>query len=90
MLPTLQSGEHVLVDTTRRPGRGQLAVVAHPQDRFLMVKRVSSVADDGSVEVLSDHSSLGTDSRHFGPIASADVGGVVCFSLSRMKSLAAA
>lgn len=85
MLPTLQPGEQVLVDRGATPDVGQLAVVRHPTEGLLMVKRVSTVNKAGSVEVSSDNPTVGIDSRHFGPIPSHDVDGVVSFSLSHMS-----
>ncbi len=62
---------------------GDLVVAAHPLKSIEICKRAASVGADGSVELLSDNPDAGQDSRHFGPVASSSIRGVVSFVLAR-------
>lgn len=84
MLPTLADGEFVLVDPSRRPGIGELAVAQHPtRPDLLVVKRVAAIGQDGRVELTSDNREAGTDSRTWGPVAAGAVLGLVTLLLDR-------
>jgi len=84
MLPTLAEGQFVLVDPSRRPDIGQLAVADHPtRPDLLVVKRVTAIAEDGGIELGSDNPDAGTDSRTWGPVAPASVIGTVTLLLDR-------
>ncbi len=84
MLPTLADGQFVLVDPTRRPVAGELALARHP-DRadLLVVKRVDAVLADGAFELRSDNPEAGTDSRTWGPLPPTSVLGTVTILLDR-------
>ena len=70
MLPTLKTGEDVLVvpvQKTTKLSPGDVVICLHPLTPHLrMVKRISEVFYDGSCYVLSDNTAEGTDSRSFG------------------------
>ncbi|MEL6471676.1 MAG: nickel-type superoxide dismutase maturation protease [Cyanobacteria bacterium J06623_4] len=70
MLPTLRSGEDILVHPVPKHAKiypGDIVVCRHPQQPHLrMVKRVTEAFYDGSCYVLSDNVSEGSDSRSFG------------------------
>ena len=72
MEPGLLEGDHLLVWRTRRVAPGQ--VVAVEREGRLIVKRVVAIGPEG-VTVLGDNPGQSTDSRHFGPVAKADVVG---------------
>ncbi len=87
MLPTLAKGEFVLVDGTRTPAVGQLALARHPDDAdLLVVKRVGAITADGRFEVRSDNPAAGTDSRTWGPLDPSAIVGVVTLVLDRPSS----
>jgi nickel-type superoxide dismutase maturation protease len=89
MVPTLRGGDFVVAVRTRRPRRGAVVVVEHPDRPGLeIVKRVAAVPGDvvrgrtlGPNEywVLGDHPSRSTDSRTFGAVSSGHIKGVVAF-----------
>ena len=73
MLPTLHSGEDVLVYPIPRAAKlfpGDIIICRHPQRPSLrLVKRVKEAFYDGSCYVLSDNECEGSDSRSFGVVA---------------------
>jgi nickel-type superoxide dismutase maturation protease len=73
MLPTLHSGEDVLVAPISAQSElfvGDIVVCCHPLKPALrIVKRVSEIFYDGSCYVLSDNAAAGSDSRSFGVVA---------------------
>ncbi len=84
MLPTLEDGQFVLVDGSRTPVAGDLAVAKHPhQPNLLVVKRVESVGPDGLFVLVSDNAAAGTDSRTWGPVAAESIEGTVTLLLDQ-------
>jgi hypothetical protein len=75
MEPTLRFGDRLLIDYSRAPSSGCLAVVRLPH-RPVAVKRIARHVGDGWW-VESDNLLMGTDSRVVGLIASEDVLAVV-------------
>jgi signal peptidase I len=75
MEPTLRPGDRLLVSYRRRPVPGDV-VVARFRDGTLVVKRAAERRTAGWW-LLSDHASVGVDSRHRGAVPDADVRGVV-------------
>ena len=81
MLPTLQSGDRLLLRRRRRFGHlapGTVVAFADPRpgQHQLMVKRVTQI-DGTAVTVLGDNPAASTDSRTFGPIDRASIPWVV-------------
>ncbi len=76
MEPTIAAGAFVLVDPRRQPVVGDVVVAVHPDKGIDITKRVASI-DTAGVHVLSDNEAAGQDSRHFGPVPSASIHGVV-------------
>jgi len=72
MLPTLRSGEDVLVYPIPKNAAifpGEIIVCRHPlKPHIRMIKRVTEAFYDGSCYVLSDNASEGSDSRSFGVV----------------------
>jgi len=70
MEPTLVDGQGILAVRTKRAAVGQLRCVEFPdQPGFWLVKRVESVALDGTMTVTSDNPSVAAvDSRRFGSV----------------------
>jgi nickel-type superoxide dismutase maturation protease len=73
MVPLLQPGDEVLVNPRayRRtsPCPGDIVVARHPYRTDLrVVKRITSVLENGNCELGGDNPSESTDSRYFGPI----------------------
>lgn len=74
MTPLLQPGEEVLVDVyayqASFPQVDELVIAIHPQYCDLhIIKRVVSVAEDGSCFLQGDNLTQSNDSRSFGAIA---------------------
>ncbi len=79
MRPALEPGDRLVVVRGCRPRPGQVVAVADPrQPGRVVVKRVADVSGAGVV-VLGDNSAASTDSRHFGPVATAAVRGRVVY-----------
>ena len=80
MLPTLREGDLLLVRHGARVGVGDLVVARFP-DGTLAVKRAAEERRTRTGEagwwLLSDNPDEGVDSRHRGPVAEAQVVGVV-------------
>jgi type IV secretory pathway protease TraF len=75
MLPTLRSGDRLLIRYRAAPRPGKMVVVRLP-DRPVAVKRAAQRVGDGW-DVRSDNAVVGTDSRVFGAIPGEDVLAVV-------------
>lgn len=81
MLPTLRSGEDVLVKPVSSASvlsPHDVVVCIHPfKPSVRIVKRVSETFYDGGCYVLSDNAAEGTDSRSFGVVARSHIIGKV-------------
>ncbi|HAE05427.1 S26 family signal peptidase [Richelia intracellularis] len=70
MIPLLQSGEEILVDTQAYkqiyPQVGDIVIAQLPFQGEKIVKRVAAVLEDGSCFLVGDNYSESTDSRHYG------------------------
>lgn len=80
MEPALEPGDWLLVDpdayARRAPLRADLVLAPDPREpERLLIKRIGSVAADGSLELLGDASEASTDSRTFGSIRLSEVRG---------------
>ncbi len=82
MLPTLRTGDRLLVDYRREVRSGDL-VVARLADGTVAVKRAAerrtTRANGPGWWLLSDNPDVGVDSRHRGVVAQEDVLAVVRF-----------
>ena len=84
MLPTLRSGEELLIDPRayqKHPIQpGDIVVVRHPfRSDVAPVKRVAAVLDDGRCDVRGDNPGASTDSRSYGALDPGHiVGRVTC------------
>ncbi len=81
MNPTLQEGDWVFVDKgafqREGPHVDDIVLAEHPQkNNFYMVKRVSSKKDEAYF-LEGDNTQESTDSRHFGPLSSRGIIGLV-------------
>ena len=78
MAPTLLAGDRLLVWRTRSVAVGDLVAVPDPRDAArVLVKRVAAVGPDGTLDVRGDAPGASTDSRTFGAVDPATVGGRV-------------
>lgn len=70
MEPTLVAGHGLIGVRWARARVGELRCVEHPDEPgFWLVKRVESVASDGTMRVSSDNRTVAAvDSRRFGPV----------------------
>jgi nickel-type superoxide dismutase maturation protease len=81
MEPTLRAGQRLLVSTLtarlRAPRPGEVWVLRHPSEPFLLVKRVHARVGL-AFEVRGDNPRASTDSEQYGPVPRASfVGRVV-------------
>ncbi|MEZ5340329.1 MAG: S26 family signal peptidase [Acidimicrobiales bacterium] len=84
MLPTLQCGEFVLVNSARHPAKGDIVVTEHPISGIPIVKRFGdNPGPRDGIWLISDNLDEGTDSRAFGPVPAASIAGVVTLILNR-------
>ena len=78
MLPTLRSGDVVLVDPDANACVGDIVVVDHPYKQSVkLIKRVGSIDANGRYFLIGDDPDSSTDSRILGSIARSDVIGKV-------------
>jgi len=82
MIPVLKPGDEVLVDPRayRRalPRPGDIVVARHPyRTDAHVVKRVSSVSENGECALRGDNASESTDSRSFGHVSAGHILGRV-------------
>lgn len=73
MIPVLLPGDEVLVDRRayrdQPPRQGDIVLAQRPdKPQVTMIKRVSSVLEDGRLILLGDNPDQSTDSRLFGPV----------------------
>lgn len=72
MVPLLQPGEEVLVDGraygAEPPEPGDVVVARHPHRDLKLVKRVTTVREDGSCLLSGDNPRESSDSRQFGAV----------------------
>lgn len=78
MLPTLKTGDRVLIDPSARIEAGDLVLANHPYKKSVrMIKRVSSIDSDGTYFLNGDYPAESTDSQTFGNIPAKDILGKV-------------
>jgi len=83
MVPSLRSGDRVLVDPRSTPEAGDVVVARHPyRSSVRIVKRLISVEADGRVSLAGDNPNESTDSRTFGTMSRSDLLGKV---VARLK-----
>jgi nickel-type superoxide dismutase maturation protease len=80
MAPTLEHGDWLLVDRTafrrQAPRPGQLVLALDPRDpERELVKRVAAIDGDGHLLLSGDARDASTDSRSFGAVDPASLGG---------------
>jgi nickel-type superoxide dismutase maturation protease len=79
MRPTLLPGDRLVVLAGRRARPGDLVTLPDPRTPSrLVVKRVTAVSDR-MVMVRGDNPDASTDSRTFGPVPAASIGGRVIY-----------
>jgi nickel-type superoxide dismutase maturation protease len=83
MLPSLKSGDSVLVDKNSAISVRDIVVANHPfKTSVKIVKRVSSIETDGSISLIGDNPIESSDSRGFGSIKRSEVIGKVVYRLT--------
>ena len=83
MTPAFFPGEEVLYDPKayqrRLPEVGDVVVAIHPNTTQKIIKRVTSVLEDGSCFLTGDNQEASTDSRSFGFVSLKHIlGKVIC------------
>ena len=89
MRPTLNHGDHVLVDRDTPAEVGELAVAVAPGEPDLeVVKRLERIDESsGACWLTSDNREEGVDSRTWGLVPPERLRGRVTLNLSRMATL---
>lgn len=82
MLPTLESGERVLVDPRASIHEGDIILANHPFKSLQIIKRLLSIESDGRRFLTGDNPDESSDSRVFGVINRKHLVGKV---VSRLK-----
>ncbi len=83
MLPTLKSGDCVLIDPESKPEIGDIVFFRHPFIQNVnVVKRLAEITPEGNYIVLGDNPPESTDSRNFGAISPKNILGA---AVSRLK-----
>ena len=78
MLPTLKTGDRVLVDPKQTIAVGDVVLANHPYKKSVrMIKRVSSIDSDGDYFLAGDNTAQSSDSGTFGKIPAKDILGRV-------------
>lgn len=82
MLPTLESGDRVLIDPRAAIHEGDIVLASHPFKSLQIIKRLLSIESDGRIFLTGDNPTESTDSRVFGVIKRKHLIGKV---VSRLK-----
>ena len=83
MIPSLRSGERVLIDPKASVEPGDVVLAQHPyKSSVRILKRLTSIEPDGRFYLSGDNPADSTDSRTFGSISKSDVLGKV---VARLK-----
>ncbi len=83
MLPSLRSGDRVLIDPNASVQPGDVVLTRHPyKSSVRILKRLTSIEPDGRIYLSGDNPEDSTDSRSFGSISSSDILGKV---IARLK-----
>ncbi len=86
MVPTLDDGDHVLVDPGRRPEVGDVvAARPRPLAGTAVVKRVTMVTGDGGCLLASDNRAEGSEAERWGVVPADRIDGVVTVDLGRQR-----
>ena len=80
MLPTLESGDVVLLDKTGELKVGDLVLSDHPyRSSVRIIKRISEITPEGRFVLTGDNPAESSDSRTFGAVSiELMLGRVVC------------
>ena len=82
MLPTLRSGDKVLVDPKATLAPGDIVLAFHPfRSSVRIVKRLASFESDGRAHLVGDNSDESVDSGTFGTVSPSDLLGKVVAQL---------
>src|SRR6187402_3530021 len=73
MLPSLRSGDRVLIDPKGSVEAGDVVLARHPyKSSVRILKRLTSIGPDGRIYLSGDNPADSTDSRTFGTIFKSD------------------
>jgi len=83
MVPSVRSGDRVLIDPKASVKPGDVVLARHPyKSNVRILKRLSSIEPDGRFYLSGDNPDDSTDSRTFGSISISDILGKV---VARLK-----
>lgn len=83
MMPTLKTGDRVLVDPSASIEIDDIVLANHPYKKSVrMIKRVVSIDSDASYFLTGDNPTESTDSQTFGNLLAKDILGKV---VARMR-----
>lgn len=70
MLPTLKSGDQVVIKKSSKLKNGDIVVAYHPFKKSVeIIKRIKEIDENGNYFLIGDNSEESTDSRTFGAIS---------------------
>lgn len=70
MMPTVRSGDVVLIRPTADYSVGDIVLSNHPYKTSVkLLKRISQIDADGAVQLVGDNPAESTDSRAFGAVS---------------------
>jgi nickel-type superoxide dismutase maturation protease len=78
MLPSLKSGDTVIVAPSSKVKLGDIGAAAHPfKQSVTVIKRVESIDSNSRFVLIGDNPEASTDSRTFGSVPAEDIFGKV-------------
>lgn len=82
MIPSLRSGDRVLIDPKASVSPGDIVLARHPyKSSVRIMKRLTSIESDGRFYLSGDNPDDSTDSRTFGSISQSNILGKVVAQL---------
>lgn len=83
MLPTLKTGDRVLIDKNSAINVGDIIVANHPfKSSVKIVKRLAAIESDGRLFLSGDNPNESSDSRAFGSVIRSNVIGKVVYRMT--------
>ncbi len=80
MLPTLKTGDAVLINPQANVAKGDIVLAKHPfKESVKILKRIGEISEDGKFFLIGDNKDESSDSRNFSAISASEIlGKAVC------------